>query len=375
MEPIPMIKSKDLSDFQMLFQNINPLDLEIILQFVKQIRLKQDQYLFYEGTAGDSVYLIKSGKIAIESKGQHLADLFRGNYLGEMSILDRKPRSSSVYAVNPSELYELNIFDLQEKQPNIYAQLIANLSTVLPERLRGTNILATNTLKKEISLLKSQVQTARFMTYLLVILSLFIFFKNIASWANFTASTSTLDIRITLVLALIFFVVMWKNGYSLTEMGFTLENSKKSIIESLILSFFIIGFLLLIKWLLIMNTNYFKDTPLICFCKSPYELLELSLGYIIFAPTQEFIARGCLQSSLMQYVKKDHAIYAILMSNLIFSSFYSSFSLSTSVLLFILGLAWGYLYLRNQSLIGVSLSHMLVGIFLTGVIGFPIQLL
>ncbi|WP_240920618.1 cyclic nucleotide-binding domain-containing protein [Legionella longbeachae] len=69
-----MIRINDLSDFQMLFQNINPQDLEIILHFVKRIKLKKNHYLFYEDTKGDSVYLIKSGKIGIESKGQHLSD-------------------------------------------------------------------------------------------------------------------------------------------------------------------------------------------------------------------------------------------------------------------------------------------------------------
>ncbi len=375
MEFLHMIRINDLSDFQMLFQNINPQDLEIILHFVKRIKLKKNHYLFYEDTKGDSVYLIKSGKIGIESKGQHLSDLFSGDYLGEMSILDRRPRSSSVYAAIPSELYAINMLDLQDKYPQLYAQLIVNLSKALPDRLREANKLATNTLKKEISLLKNQVQTARFMTYLLVIISLFIILKDISSWAQFTEHPNVLNIRITLALAFIFFVVMWKNGYSLAEMGFTLKNSKQSVIESLIVSFFIICSFLFIKWVLITNTPYFKETPLLCSCKNIYELLELSIGFIILAPIQEFIARGCLQSSLMQYVKKDHSIYAILMSNLIFCSFYSSFALYASILFFILGLAWGWLYLRCQTLIGVSLSHILIGICLTGVIGFPVQLL
>ncbi|KTD11876.1 cyclic nucleotide-binding protein [Legionella gratiana] len=370
-----MIRMSDLSDFQTLFQNINPQDLEILLHFVKRVKLKKDQYLFYEETQGDSVYLIKSGKIGIESKGQHLSDLYSGDYLGEMSILDKRPRSSSVYAANPSELYAINMVDLQNKYPNLYTQLIVNLSKALPDRLREANKLATKALKKEIFLLKNQIKTARFMTYLLVIISLFIILKDTASWAQFTENPNVLNIRITLVLALIFFVIMWKNGYSLAEMGLTLKNSKQSIIESLIVSFFIICSFLLIKWVLITNTLYFKETPLVCFCKNIYELLELSIGYIILAPIQEFIARGCLQSSLMHYVKRDQSIYAVLMSNLIFCSFYSSFALSASILLFILGLIWGWLYLRYQTLIGVSLSHMLVGICLTGVIGFPIQLL
>lgn len=197
-----------------------------------------NQYLFYEDTQGDSVYLIKSGKIGIESKGQHLTDLFSGDYLGEMSILDRRPRSSSVYAATPSELYAINMMELQDKYPQLYAQLIVNLSKALPDRLREANNLATNTLKRNI-FAKNQVHTARFMTYLLVIISLFIILKDITAWAQFSETPNVLNIRITLVLAFIF-VVMWKNGYSLAEMGLTFKNSKQSVIESLIVSLLII---------------------------------------------------------------------------------------------------------------------------------------
>ncbi|MGL5742028.1 MAG: hypothetical protein ACRCXC_05510 [Legionella sp.] len=110
-----------------------------------------------------------------------------------------------------------------------------NLSYVLPERLRHTNAVATTSLKKEITLLKNQVQTARFMTYLLVIMAFFMILRDTAEYNHITESPNTLNIRITLGLAIIFFIVMWKNGYSLAAMGLTLTHSKRDVFESLIM--------------------------------------------------------------------------------------------------------------------------------------------
>ncbi|MGL5742027.1 MAG: cyclic nucleotide-binding domain-containing protein [Legionella sp.] len=109
----------DITVFSELFQNINTQDLKIILKFCKSIRLQNSQYLFYDDVQGDSVYLIKSGKIAIEAKGQHLSYLYSGDFFGEMSILDRKPRSSSVFAETITQLYALNMLELHAQHPEI----------------------------------------------------------------------------------------------------------------------------------------------------------------------------------------------------------------------------------------------------------------
>jgi hypothetical protein len=38
------------------------------------------------------------------------------------------------------------------------------------------------------------------------------------------------------------------------------------------------------------------------------------------------------------------------------------------LLVFVPGLFWGWLYLRHQTLVGVSVSHLLIGLWVTGVL-------
>ena len=74
-------------------------------------KLEKGNYLFRENDASDSMYVIKSGKIAIvKSKGNSeivLAELGPGQMLGEMAFFDNRPRSASAKAVAEAEVIQL----------------------------------------------------------------------------------------------------------------------------------------------------------------------------------------------------------------------------------------------------------------------------
>ncbi|MBN2255315.1 MAG: CPBP family intramembrane metalloprotease, partial [Deltaproteobacteria bacterium] len=86
------------------------------------------------------------------------------------------------------------------------------------------------------------------------------------------------------------------------------------------------------------------------------------ITYIIVAPLQEFIARGTVQSTLERLFSGRHrGFLAILVTSLLFGSLhvYSSIPLAVSALL--TSWLWGWMYNRQQTLAGVSLSHFLIG--------------
>lgn len=73
--------------------------------------LKKNEYLFREGDASDTMFVIKAGKIAVlKSKGSSeitLAELGPGDMIGEMAFFDQKPRSASAKAAIDSTVIEL----------------------------------------------------------------------------------------------------------------------------------------------------------------------------------------------------------------------------------------------------------------------------
>jgi CRP/FNR family cyclic AMP-dependent transcriptional regulator len=92
---------------------------------------------------GDSMYLIKSGKVQISLPTDQgdvvLAELGPGKFFGEMSLLDKAPRSANVNAVESTELYILtrkHIAFLMDKEARIAAKMMLAMSRILSARIR-----------------------------------------------------------------------------------------------------------------------------------------------------------------------------------------------------------------------------------------------
>jgi len=60
----------------------------------KLVTLPADATIFREGDEGDYTYVVKSGKVRIETRGQELAVIGAGEIFGEMAMIDRVQRRS-----------------------------------------------------------------------------------------------------------------------------------------------------------------------------------------------------------------------------------------------------------------------------------------
>jgi CRP-like cAMP-binding protein len=105
--------------------------------------LKKKQVLFRKGDEGTALYIIHKGKVKIvlSSKvGEEVipAIFSQGDFFGEMSLLDQKPRSADAVALEESEVLVLNrtdFFSFLKKNENAIKCVLACLS----ERLRKTD--------------------------------------------------------------------------------------------------------------------------------------------------------------------------------------------------------------------------------------------
>ena len=98
-------------------------------------RVSSGDVIFNEGDLGTEMYLIQEGKVEIlrlSSKGpQRLALLERGDFFGEMSILDELPRTATAAAVGDARLVEINgaTFDeMLRAKPEIAIRIMRKLS-------------------------------------------------------------------------------------------------------------------------------------------------------------------------------------------------------------------------------------------------------
>jgi PAS domain S-box-containing protein len=88
------------------------------------------------------------------------------------------------------------------------------------------------------------------------------------------------------------------------------------------------------------------------------------LLYIALTPLQEFLARGTLQAPLEQaFTGRYRALRAIVIANLLFSVFHEHLGIAFSIMVLLPGLFWGWLFSRQKTLVGVSISHAIIGTY------------
>lgn len=104
--------------------------------------LKKDNYLFREGDAPDSLYIVKSGTLLVTKfNGNNevtIAEVNKGSLVGEMALFDRKPRSANIKAKMDSEVIALPYESLEKQLEAMPVWLKAILKN-LNEHLRVAN--------------------------------------------------------------------------------------------------------------------------------------------------------------------------------------------------------------------------------------------
>jgi CRP/FNR family transcriptional regulator, cyclic AMP receptor protein len=100
--------------------------------------------LFLVGDTGDGCYHVEDGPLKVTmvshtGKERILAFLGRGAIVGEMSIIDRSPRSATVAAVRPAVLSFVSRTDFRDFA-KIHPEVYETLLELLAARLRETDM-------------------------------------------------------------------------------------------------------------------------------------------------------------------------------------------------------------------------------------------
>jgi CRP-like cAMP-binding protein len=105
--------------------------------------------LFQEGDEGEDMFIIQSGKVAIKKRVPHgeatLAILEKGDFFGEMAVLERMPRSASAEMAEDGDLIVIgsDVFgDMIKANPEIAFRMMRKYSIRLRETTKQIEQLA-----------------------------------------------------------------------------------------------------------------------------------------------------------------------------------------------------------------------------------------
>src|ERR1700730_848383 len=117
--------------------------LRTIRKAIEELIVPAGRVLCEEGTLGREFFFVVDGTASVRRNGRRITTLGPGKWFGELSLLDRMPRSASIVSETPMTLLvlEQRLFNgLRDEMPALSRKLLVAMS----QRLREADAKALN---------------------------------------------------------------------------------------------------------------------------------------------------------------------------------------------------------------------------------------
>jgi len=145
-------KNADLITKISIFAELSQHEIETVLSLMKERSLERDSVLFQEGDTGSELFIILKGKVAISvtvpsGEELRLAEMSTGSFFGEMSLIERLPRSATCRLLEDSSFISLDgdgLLSLMRDNSHVAEKILYNMLTTTTSRLFNTNALLSD---------------------------------------------------------------------------------------------------------------------------------------------------------------------------------------------------------------------------------------
>jgi CRP/FNR family transcriptional regulator, cyclic AMP receptor protein len=129
------------------FSNFNRRDILQICSLLHNRMYLAGEYIFYQGDPGIGLYIIEEGNVEIQRIDESgtsfsLANFNKGDFFGELALVDGEKRSASAIARSDTKLsvlFKPELDEYIEKYPRKGAKILQGFSLILVSRLRKLN--------------------------------------------------------------------------------------------------------------------------------------------------------------------------------------------------------------------------------------------
>lgn len=121
-----------------MFRGLESDELKALANLSKPMTFREGESIVKEGDAGLGFYVIVNGEAAVKRRNKTVATLRKGNFFGELALLDNQPRSADVVATEPTECFVIlrwNFWSLLGKNKKVVRVLLEEMA----RRLRAAD--------------------------------------------------------------------------------------------------------------------------------------------------------------------------------------------------------------------------------------------
>jgi len=114
-----------------LLASVDADGLERIAARTIEVAFTDGHIIARQGEVGTGFFLIADGAVKVVRDGQTIATLGPGDFFGELSVLDGKPRNASVVADGPTSCLALPTWDFEavlREEPSVAIAILRELA-------------------------------------------------------------------------------------------------------------------------------------------------------------------------------------------------------------------------------------------------------
>jgi CRP/FNR family transcriptional regulator, cyclic AMP receptor protein len=128
------------------FKYLSNKKIKLLMKVLHNRIYAANEYIFFQGDPGIGLYIIIRGEVLIseEIDGEKfdLSMLTRGDFFGELALLDEEKRSASAIALKDSQLaviFKPDLDEFVETHSKEGIQILRGISQIVATRLRNLN--------------------------------------------------------------------------------------------------------------------------------------------------------------------------------------------------------------------------------------------
>ena len=139
------------------FSGLDQGELEVLQSFARRLSLPENTIIFQEGDTANHFFVVEDGVLEVTKKDSHnsdhiLATLHGDEIIGEMTLVESRPRSATIRTKTPVTLIEFDCASIRSQ--TFFYKITTELIKTMSERLRRNNDTTVEAMQHELDEIK-----------------------------------------------------------------------------------------------------------------------------------------------------------------------------------------------------------------------------
>ncbi len=143
---------KDPSVFKLIrnvrtFKDLTNTEIKSLATILNKWQYKANEIVCREGDIGSAAYVVAEGEFYLDIMDRGIKPFYKGDFFGEIALVDARPRMGTIRAIGGAELYSLDAGDINDQNlisPLIAKKIYQGFARSISSYLREGSILYEN---------------------------------------------------------------------------------------------------------------------------------------------------------------------------------------------------------------------------------------